>query len=93
MDIDLHSSEISYAVRAGHREPAVIGSGPAAFVIRARSVEDWQRILHLDAYRASMAFVNGEFDVDHSTWIVLEIERSGRIGMAREHPAPHVDDI
>lgn len=36
----------------------------AAFAIRARHPEDWPRILQLDAYRAGMAFVHGDFDVD-----------------------------
>ena len=64
MDIDLRQSEISYEVRAGQDQTAAVGRGPAAFVIRVRSLEDWQRILRLDAYRAGMAFVNGEFDVE-----------------------------
>jgi cyclopropane-fatty-acyl-phospholipid synthase len=64
MDLDLPASEISYAVRTDQREASLVGRGPAAFVIRARSDEDWQRLVHLDAYRAGMAFVNGEFDVE-----------------------------
>jgi cyclopropane-fatty-acyl-phospholipid synthase len=42
----------------------VIGDGPPAFVIRVPSVEYWRRLLQLDAYRAGMAFVSGEFDVE-----------------------------
>jgi cyclopropane-fatty-acyl-phospholipid synthase len=64
MDIDLHNAGFSYAVRTGPLQAAVIGNGPAAFVIRAPSLKDWQRLLHLDAYRAGMAFVAGEFDVE-----------------------------
>lgn len=64
MDIDLSTSDISYAVRTKERDAVVIGTRPAAFVVRVDRDEDWSRILHLDAYRAAMAFVNGEFDVE-----------------------------
>lgn len=57
--------EASYVVQtADRREIAVGGGGPAAFVIHVPSEEYWHRLWRLDAYRAGMAFVNGEFDVE-----------------------------
>jgi cyclopropane-fatty-acyl-phospholipid synthase len=41
-----------------------VGNGPAAFVMRVPSEAFWHRLWQLDAYRAGMAFVRGEFDLE-----------------------------
>ena len=54
----------SYAVRTADRKTITVGNGPPAFVIHVPAERDWHRLWQWDAYRAGMAFVRGEFDVE-----------------------------
>jgi len=59
-----HPAGVSYAVRTDARESVTVGDGAAAFTVRVSSRAAWNRIWRLDAYRAALAFVRGEFDVE-----------------------------
>jgi len=57
-------ADLSYLVRTSARESVTIGNGPPAFTVYVPSMAAWNRIWRLDAYRAALAFLHGEFDVD-----------------------------
>jgi hypothetical protein len=50
-------------VRTNARESVTVGDGAPAFTVRVPSMAAWNRIWRLDAYRAALAFLRGEFDI------------------------------
>lgn len=71
-----HDTPTAHAVRYPDGEEERFGVGPPAFVIAARSREHFQRILHMDAYAAAMAFIRGEFDVSGDLVAAVRFQRS-----------------
>ncbi len=54
----------SYAVRTPDERQITVGDGPPAFVIHVPTEAYWHTLWALDSYRAGMAFLNGDFDVE-----------------------------
>jgi cyclopropane-fatty-acyl-phospholipid synthase len=72
--------ETSYIVRTGDRAEIAVGDGPPAFVLHVPSEAYWHRLWQLDAYRAGMAFVRGEFDIEG------DVARAVEIWSRQSHP-------
>jgi hypothetical protein len=54
---------VAYAIRSAH-DGVVIGDGAPAFTFRVPSMAFANRLWRLDAYRAGLKFLRGEFDVE-----------------------------
>jgi len=54
---------VAYAIRSAH-DGVVIGEGAPAFTFRVPSMAFANRLWRLDAYRAGLKFLRGEFDVE-----------------------------
>lgn len=54
---------VSYAIRTA-QDGVVIGDGAPAFTFRVPSIDYVKRLWRLDAYRAGLRFLRGEFDVE-----------------------------
>jgi cyclopropane-fatty-acyl-phospholipid synthase len=65
--------QASYTVRTADRRVIAVGGGPAAFVIHVPTEAYWRRLWQLDAYRAGMAFVNGEFEVEGDLVAAIDV--------------------
>jgi cyclopropane-fatty-acyl-phospholipid synthase len=63
----------SYTVRTPRDGDLVVGDGPPAFVVRARSIESWRRLWRLDTYRAGMAFLRGDFEIEGDLVAAVEV--------------------
>ena len=78
-------AESAYVVRTADRGDLAVGDGPPAFVIRVPNEAFWRRLWRLDAYRAGMAFVRGEFDIEGD--LVAGIDAWSREPRARSLPS------
>jgi cyclopropane-fatty-acyl-phospholipid synthase len=57
-------SATGYTVRTADQKVITMGDGPPAFVLHVPTERYWRRLWQLDAYRAGMAFIRGDFDVE-----------------------------
>jgi cyclopropane-fatty-acyl-phospholipid synthase len=66
-------SEVGYAVRTADHREITVGSGPPAFVLRVPTEGFWRRLWQQDAYRAGLAFVRGEFDIEGDIVTAIDV--------------------
>jgi cyclopropane-fatty-acyl-phospholipid synthase len=78
------ATSTTYLVKTAAGAEFVMGRGMPAFLVRVPHEAYWRRLWRLDPYRAGLAFIRGEFDIegDLVAAIALWLERARTLGLA-----------
>jgi cyclopropane-fatty-acyl-phospholipid synthase len=78
------ATSTTYLVRTAAGTELVMGRGMPAFLVRVPHEAYWRRLWRLDPYRAGLAFIRGEFEIegDLVAAITLWLERARTLGAA-----------
>jgi cyclopropane-fatty-acyl-phospholipid synthase len=66
-------SEASYIVRTADHGDITVGNGPPAFALHVPTEAYWHRLWQQDAYRAGLAFVRGEFEIEGDVVAAIDV--------------------